>query len=214
MEGFMSPFDFGSASFMPQMPDVAAGGGIFGGAPAMGAGGQPDLPSMAAASLGMQGIRPDQFLRDPSLLQATAPATLPSLGTSLMPGGPNTSTGAWDATPVSSPGGPEVKPTGAPLDIRSDAQKSQDASSGGDAMAAGGKADKQGDMAKKITDTLRAVTMPKPPAPQTIRTPAPAAPHAPQAVKSGQLLALLQALGAGGGAPTHSGPIPMPLAFR
>lgn len=211
MEGFMNPFDFDSASFMPTMPDVAAGGGIFGAPQAMGAGGQPDFAAMTAGTLAQNGIRPDQFLRDPSLLSAAAPSggQFPSLGSSL--GGER----GWDSTPVAYPGGPEVSPTTGqpttkPLDIRSDAQKTSDEAS--NASAEGTTKDKGGDMAKRITDTLRGVQMPKPPAPQTVHTPAPTLPRPMAGVKGGQLVALLQALGARAqGATPH---VPMPLLGR
>lgn len=49
-----------------------------------------------------------------------------------------------------------------------------------------------------LLSTLRGLTVPKPPTPQTIKTPDVAAPKATTPIKGGQLFALLEAMGMGG----------------
>lgn len=145
MEGFMNPFDFSGASFLPTAPAT-------------------DLAGMTAAHLAQQGIRPEQFIANPEAAGTqAAPTMVPGLGTSLEPQQPQ-------------------QPT------------SLDASNGAS-------------IGQRINETLKGVQLPKPPTPQTVRTPT-AQPPAPQAIKGGNLIALLQAMGAQGGAKAQ---LPMPL---
>lgn len=175
MEGFINPFNFGSASFQPTMP-------------------QMDLAQIAAAHLAAGGIRPEQFLRDPSTLAAVAPQAA----------SPQVPENVWDPTPVSGPGGPAVNSaTGSPLSMAPE----------GEAQAAATTPEKGGDLAKRLTDSLRGLKMPPAPTAQTVRTPAPVNPPAPGAVQGGNILALLHALGSGAGG-VKPGVVPMPLFGR
>jgi len=177
-----SPWDFGTGFQVPQsfVP---------------GAMNQPvappvDLAKDMAMGLAQSGIRPGQFMANPAIAAPVlAPPVTPTMNN------------AWDATPVSMPGGPKVDlPDQQPMSAPAAANPNVQADEATEASAGGtpGEAKKAGEktMAERLTESLKGVRPPTPPTPQTVRTPA-----APQlgAIKSGELLALLAALGQGGG---------------
>lgn len=184
----MDPFDFGTGFQAPQ---------TFGLGNATPVVPQIDLAAIAAQHLASQGIRPGQFLQNPAMF-----GQMPGGGAGAFPSPQPPAASVWDPTPVTNPGGAPL-PTpaagsapaapGAPLDITSDSQK------GTEASAQGTSADKKGKEPDKLLDTLRGLKAPAPPTPQTIRSPA--APDARGSIKTGELIALLTALQAGGGQP-------------
>lgn len=182
----MDPWEIGTGFMVP--PTAAVGGGMPV-APSM------DLPSMLAGHLAAQGIRPQQWLQNPGLFHGapSAPFT-----------GNEADADVWDPTPVATPGGPAIgaNPV-APPPLNPGAVATPAISapadtglSGLEASATGTTAEKKGEPAKpgdSFLAALKGVQAPKPPAVQTIRSPAAPEP-AKQAIKSGQLLALLTAL--------------------
>ena len=101
--------------------------------------------------------------------------------------------------------GPALAPAGS--SIQDPWNPQAPASSGMDASAAGAPTDKQGDLAMRLKAGLQGVQGMAPPKPQTVHTPA--APRPSTQIQGGQLMALLQALGAGGGAEGRRA-LPMP----
>ena len=161
-----------------------------------------DLPQQMAASLAQSGIRPSQFMANPAIAAPVlAPPVTPTMNNS------------WDPSPVSTPGGgpvslPQVMRPNLPNQqtMSFGAQDTEGANSpaagpmmapGAAEASAGGspeeaKAGSERTAAQKLVEGLRGVRMPTPPTPQTIRSPA-LPQHA--AIKSGELMALLAALG-------------------
>lgn len=143
-----------------------------------------DLAQTLAGSLAAQGIRPDQFMANPQgvaqALQAPAAASGGAGGAGASP---------WDPTPVSVPGGPPVQLPGQPQ-----TQGNPNVPTDG-ALAAAAPADAaaaQKPFGTRLAETLKGITPPKPPVPQTVRTPE--MPRTANNVKSGALMAALMGL--------------------
>lgn len=174
---FGSPWDFGTGfgvapsfapgAIQPVQPQLP-------GWPGVGFGDNPDPAGQFAAGLAAQGIRPQQFFSDPSIAQDIfKPSMTPS---------------PWDATPVSTPGGPPVTlpQGGAPLQAGGPVAEAQAAGTPQQAEMAKGRTP-----AEKFVETLKGAKMPTPPTPQKVGTPPPPRPHGQ--VKAGELLSLLLA---------------------
>lgn len=186
MEGFMSPFDFGGASFLPQMPQLNAQG-------------MPDLPTMMSQQMAQAGIRPQDFLQNPAVAKLAVPQAA----------APPPMQNTWDPTPVQGPGPPSPMP---PQTLSSeDASRSTQTPEAMDATNPMNANAKATGVPPDLRSTLQNLKAPAPPQAQQIRTPQAPAPHASRALPPSHLLALLSALGAGGAkAPTG---IPLPLKF-